>query len=293
MSTGVKSLTRISFCLLAPVFLAGCLAVPVSVEPQVQEGRKFTDAELDFIQLGTTSRQDVIRHLGTPTIWLAEQQILVYGLREVESTGVFWFAGAGLTGTGGLVQGETKNAILFALNGEGAVIRRGRVAVDRGETWLGAALEWSRAEKLGVEPPHDYFVQEIPTREQNLVYFYRPRDFQYFLPLGPPAKELPFGVATFADIRLDTELVGQVQWRSYVVVRVPQGDYEFVVNPDTDYVTNPGLYRSQSIRISVGPGTVAFVDVAIRAGKGTIEPILVQRPHHQALAAIRELREAR
>jgi hypothetical protein len=292
MSTGVKNLARVAFYLIAPVFLAGCLAVPVSVEPGVLEGRKFTDSELDFVQPGTTSRMDVIRHLGTPTIWLAEQQILVYGLREVESTGVFWFASAGLTGAGGLVQGETKKAILFALNGEGTVMRRGRVSVDRGETWLGAALEWSRAEKLEVERPHDHFVQETPTTERNLVYFYRPRDFQHFLPLVPPAKELPSGVATFADIRLDTGLVGQIQWQSYLVVRVPQGDYEFVVDPDTDYVTNPGLYRSQTIRISVAPGTVTFVDVAIRAGKGTIEPVLVQRPYHQALAAIKELRES-
>ena len=292
MSPCVKTVVKLFFCLLAPVFVAGCAIVPVSVETRVLEGRPFTDSQLDFIQLGATTRLDVIGNVGMPTIWLTEQRILVYGLRKVEPVGALWLIGAGYGGIGGLIVGETREAIFFVLDDDDIVTHWGRASVNRGETWLSAAVEWSRSEGLEIQTARDRFVEETPTTDRSLIYFYRPRDYQHFLPFVPPAIKVGPGVAKFADIRLDNELVGQIRWQSYVVVQVSPGVHEFVVDPDTDDVVNPGNYRSETIRLNVEPGTVTFVDVGIQAGYGVIEPILVQRPYSEAIAAIEELRES-
>jgi hypothetical protein len=261
------------------------------MKPRVLEGRPFTDSQIGFVQIGATTRRDVIGNVGRPTIWLAEQRILIYGLRKVEPVGALWFIGAGYSGAGGLIVGETREAIFFVLDGDDIVTHWGRASVNRGETWLSAAVEWSRSEGLEIQTPRDRFVEETPTTDRSLIYFYRPRDYQHFLPFVPPAKKVPW-VAKFADIRIDNELVGQIRWQSYVVVEVSPGVHEFVVDPDTDDVVNPGSYRSKRIRLDVEPGSVTFVDVGIQAGYGVIEPILVQRPHSEAISAIEKLRES-
>ena len=288
----LTSLVRSALHLLLPVLVAGCVATPVAVEPRVLEGRPFTDAQLDFVRPGATTRQDVIASIGRPTIWLAEQRILVYGLRKVAPVGTLWFIGAGPGGAGGVVEGETREAIFFALDGDSVVMRCGRASVDRGQTWLGAALDWTRAEGLEVQSARGRFVEEAPTAESSLIYFYRPRDYQHVLPLVPPAAALPQGVATFADIRLGNQLVGQIRRQSYAVVRVSPGAHEFVVDPDTDDVANPGIYRSKAIRLNIEPGTTTFIEVGVEAGQGVVVPVLARRSYADAMATIVNLRES-
>lgn len=277
--------------LVASLFLAGCV-IPVPVERAVLEGKPFADSELDFLGTGSTTRREVIDHLGDPTLWLSAQRILVYGLRRVE-TGVLWFIGAGPgAALGGLEKGESREAVFMVLDDEDVVTHWGRAAVRRGETWLSAATEWAGSKALPVPQARGRFVEETPGRQQGLVYFYRPRDYQYFLPLVPPAGKMPPGIADYADIRQDGKLLGQIRWQSYVAVRVPPGTCSFEVNADTDYVVNPGNYRSKTIRLDIAPQSVTFVDVGIRAGLGTIEPVLVSRPRSEAIEAIQGLRES-
>jgi len=279
------------FCLIASIFLASCVAIPVPAERTVLDGRRFTDSDLDFVQSGTAARPEVVGRFGNPTIWLPEQHLLVYGLRQVE-TGMLWFIGAGLSGAGGLVEGETKEALYLVLDDEDIVTCWGRAPVRRGETWLSAATEWAASRTIDIPQARDRFVEETPTTKQSLIYFYRPRDYLHFLPLVPPAKKVLPGVASYADILKDGTLVGQIRWRSYVVVRVPPGAYTFAIDPDTDDVANPEKYRSAAIRLDVAPETATFVDVGIQAGRGIIEPILVKRSRREAILAIEELRES-
>lgn len=266
--------------------------VPVPLEPRTTEGRQFADSDLQFIEPGVTARTRLIEELGQPTIWLAEQRVMVYGLRKVDAVGALWFLGAGYRAAGGLVEGETKEGIFIALDGDEIVSNWGRRTVSRGETWLTAATEWSRSASSGLKPTLDHFVEQAPTADESLVYFYRPRDFQHYLPLVAPARKLPADVAEFADIRLDDKLVGQIRWQSYVLVRVPPGPHEFTVDPDTDFVVNPGLYSSAAISLHIAPGTATFVDVGIEAGRGVIKPILAERPRADAISIIEKLRES-
>ena len=279
------------FYLIASIFLAGCAAIPVPMEPVMLEGKRFTETELDFIRPGATMRQEIADKLGNPTLWLAAQHTLVYGLRQAE-TGTAWFMGAGLAGAGGLVQGETKEAVFLVLDNEDVVTHWGRAPVDHGETWLSAATEWAASQAIEIPGALDHFVPETPARGQALVYFYRPRDYQHFLPLVPPAGKLPLGLANYADIFEDGKLAGQIRRQSYVKVRVPPGVHSFSVTADTDYVVNPEIYRSATIRLDVADETVMFVEVGIVAGLGKIEPLLVERIPDEATRAIEGLRES-
>ena len=282
---------RPHFCLIASIFLAGCVAIRVPVEQAALDGKRFTDSDLDFVRLGTTERSEVIDNLGSPTVWLSEQRILVYGLRRVES-GVLWFIGAGLSGAGGLVEGEAREAVYVVLDDKDVVTNWGRETVEHCETWLSAATEWAGSRNLVIPQAHGQFVEETPTTDQSYVYFYRPRDYQHYLPFVPPAKNVSLGVAKYADISQDGNLVGQIRWQSYVVIRVPPGTHTFEINPDTDCVVNPENYRSAKIQLDVAPATATFIDLGIKAGHGTIEPILVNRPRSAAISVIEKLRES-
>ena len=279
--------------ILVAMCLAGCIVIPVPTEPTILEGRPLTDCDLEFVRSENLSRQRILERLGPPTIWLHNQRTLVYGLRIVEETGGIWFIGAGLgAAAGGLVKGETKEAVFFVLDSDDTMTHWGRSSVGKGKTWLSAALEWAQSIGLKLRQPSSQFIEEWPSSEQSYVFFYRPRDYQYYLPLAPPANKLLFGVADFVDLRLPNDLVGQLRWQTYTVARIPPGVHKFVVNPDTDYVTNPMNYRNAAIQLDLAPGTVAYVEVGVEAGLGIIEPKLFQRNRAEALAVIQQLRES-
>lgn len=274
--------------------MVSCIATPVPVEQKVLEGKRFTDADLQFVRTGVTARNDITSYLGQPTIWLRAQRTLIYGLREVAGTGWFWLlAGPGVAGPGGVIESENKEAVLFVLSDREVLTDWGRMPVKRGQTWLAAALEWTQAAGVKIPQPRPTFDEEFPTGpEQSLVYFYRPLDYQYYLPFVAPAKRLPSGVADFVNIYRNGELVAQLRWQSYVSVAVSPGEHTFSINPDTDAVVNPELYRTASLRLSIEPQTTRFIAVGVEAGKGIVEPRLTEQSHDVAIEAIGTLRES-
>ena len=277
---------------LVTICLTACIALPLPTEPRILDGKIFTDSNLDFVRLENVSKQHILDNLGPPTIWLQDQSTLVYGIRRVVETGTLWFIGYGSAGAGGLIEGETKEAIYFVLDKDNTMIHWGRSSVSKGQTWLSAAAEWAQSIGIELPKPNSMFVEVLPSSEQCCVYFYRPRDYMYYLPLVPPASKLPFGVANFIDIFLSSELIGQLRLQTYFVVRVPPGTHNFFVNPDTDYVVNPNVYRSAKIQLDLVAGSISFVEVGIEAGHGIIEPKLFQRDRIEALKAIKELQES-
>lgn len=289
----VAPVTQVLWHILLAICLAGCIVIPVPTEPTILEGRPLTDRDLEFVRSANPSRQRILDNLGPPTIWLHDQRTLVYGLRKVEETGGIWFIGAGIgAAAGGLVKGETKEAVFFVLGSDDTMTHWGRSSVSKGETWLSAALAWAQSRGLKLQQPSLHFIEERPTPDQSYVFFYRPRDYQHYLPPAPPANKLLLGVADFVDLHLSTGLVGQLRWKTYTVVRIPPGVHKFVVNPDTDYITNPMSYRNAAIQLNLAPGSVTYVEVGVEAGLGIIEPKLLQRSRTEALAVIQQLRES-
>lgn len=273
--------------LLPCLLTAACVAVPVPVARDVIEGRQYTDAQLDFVEPGATTRSDVSAALGEPTIWLPDQRIMVYGLRRTGPLGMLIF----LPGNVAYVEREEREAVFVATDARGAVARRGRAPIDVRETWLTAALEWARTQGLDVRAPGDRFTEETPAPGESVIHVYRPRDYQHYLPLVPPAEGLLFGAAKFVDVRLDGRLVAQLQRGTYASIHAPPGAHVITVNPDTDDVGNASLHRTASIRVDAARGGTVFVDVGVRAGFGVIEPVLVLRDRSEALEAIAELRQ--
>jgi len=280
--------------ILLAMLVVSCIVIPVPVEQKVAEGRHFADSDLQFVQTGVTARNDIARYLGQPTIWLRAQHTLVYGLREVAGTGWVWLlASPAGTGTAGIIETENKEAIFFVLNDREVLTNWGRMPVKRGQTWLGAALEWSQAAGVKTPQPRQAFYAALPTApEQSLIYFYRPLDYQHYLPFVPPAKRLLSGVADFVNIYQNGELVGQLRYKSYLMVSLTPGEHTFSINPDTDDVVNPQLYRTARLTLSIAPQTNRFIEVGVEAGKGVIEPRLVERSHDEAIDAIGALRES-
>jgi hypothetical protein len=275
------------------ISLTACVAAPVSVERAELEGRRFSEADVEFVQTGVTTRADIIAKLGQPTILLAPQHALVYGLREVESTGMVWFLGTPGGAIGGLVTGESRQALLFILNCDDTVAHWGRTPVNRGKTWLQATLDWSLVEGVTLPQPRGRFSEESPASAgQALVYFYRPRDFQHYLLLGPSAERLAFGAVDFVNIYRNDQLVGQLRWKSYIAVYVSPGVHTFVISADTDDVSNPQLYLTTSFQMKLESRSTRFIDVGVEAGKGTIKPLIIERPRDEAMAVIGEFQES-
>jgi hypothetical protein len=275
------------------ISLTACVAAPVSVERAVLEGRRFSEEDVEFVQTGVTTQADIIAKLGQPTIWLAPQHTLVYGLREVESLGMVWFMGTPGGATGGLVTGESRQALLFILHSDDTVAHWGRTPVNRNKTWLQATLDWSLAEGLTLPQPRQRFSEDSPASvREALVYFYRPRDFQHYLLLGPSAERLAFGAVDFVNIYRDDQLVGQLRWKSYLAVQVSPGAHTFVISADTDDVSNPQLYLTTSFQMTLESRSTRFIDVGVEAGKGTIKPLVIERPRDEVMAVIGEFRES-
>lgn len=287
LSAAASVRARLLACLLPCLLTAACVAVPVPVTPEIVEGRPYADAQLEFIQPGATTRSDVSAALGEPTIWLPDQRVMVYGLRRTASPGLLVF----LPWNVGYVEREEREAVFVATDARGAVARRGRAPIDVRETWLTAALEWAKTQGLDVRAPGDRFTEETPAPDESVIHVYRPRDYQHYLPLVPPAEGLLFGASKFVDVRLDGRLVAQLQRGTYASIHALPGAHEIAVNPDTDDVGNASLHRTASIRVDPARGGSAFVDVGVRAGFGVIEPVLVLRDRSEALDAIAELRQ--
>jgi hypothetical protein len=283
-----------AFCMLPGLWLAACAVMPLESEQTILEGRRFSDSDLRFVSATLTTRAEIASRLGPATTWLPAQGVLVYGLRKTAGGQYAWFiaapSGAAAAGT---VQGEEREGIFFALDDRDIVTHWGRAQVKRGTTWLGAALEWSQAAGFALPGPRTAFVESPPTSAgQGTVYFYRPRDDQYYLPLLPPARQLPTGVADFVNIFLDGSLVAQLRCKSYVAVKVAPGELVFVLSADTDDVSNPGLYHDTDIRLSMAPMGSSFIEVRVEAGKGSIAPVTGNRSRNEAIGIIATLPES-
>ncbi len=285
-------LSKAFWCFLIALCASSCIVIPVPTKPKIIEGKNITDANLEFLQSENVSKQDILENLGPATLWLEDQRTLVYGLRRIKKTGTMVIAGGYYSGNMMTVKSETKEALFFVLDQNDTMKHWGRSSVGKDKTWLSGASEWAESKGIELPKPSSTFVEISTTPEQSYIYFYRPRDYQYHIASSKPAKKLPAGIARFVNISLSNQLVGQLRWQTYIKIRIAPGSYTFIVDPDTDYIVNPNLYRSASISINPEPGSMTFVEVGVEAGHGIIEPKLSQRTHTEAFEVIKELKES-
>jgi hypothetical protein len=178
----------------------------------------------------------------------------VYGLLKTAKVGAFWIIAlpAPPAMVGGVVHPVEREALYIVFDQSDAVVDWGRGKVSKGVTWLSAALDWSRSRHLKLPEPRKEFVEIAPAAEQSVIYFYRPRDIQHLFPGFPPAESILFGLEPFAEVYLDSALLGQLRRKSYLAIPLHAGIYDFLVVPYMDY--NPELqYRSADIQITLQP----------------------------------------
>ena len=82
---------------LAP-FASGCVILPIPIPSETH--LEFMGREaVDFIEVGKSSRDDVLDNLGSPTVLSSEPSIWIYSIREYQSTG--WRVCGAVIGLGG------------------------------------------------------------------------------------------------------------------------------------------------------------------------------------------------
>jgi hypothetical protein len=273
--------------------LGACLVLPVPISERMLAGRQLVESELGFLERRPTTRDDVAKQLGPATIWLESQRTAVYGLVKTAKTGVFWIIALphprGMVG--GVVHRVEREALYIVFDQSDTVADWGRGKVAKGVTWLSAALDWSKSRDLKLPEPREEFVEIAPGAEQSVIYFYRPRDIQHLFPGFPPAESIFLGMLDpFAEVYLESALLGQLRRKTYLAIPLYAGTYDFRVVPYMDY--NPELqYRSASIQMTLQAGLVYFVNIEIETGKGFIGPVISQRSRDEAMPLLKALRE--
>jgi len=123
--------------------MVGCVAVPIPQgEGEVTEGREITAEGARAIEIGRTSRGEVLDRLGEPAAIWAEQRVFVYAWDRVHMK-LLWAAGGGYSGAVGVLDVPTHYMLLLQFDLNDRVSRAERCvrpALTRYGTFL---REWA------------------------------------------------------------------------------------------------------------------------------------------------------
>ena len=115
--------TRSCLLVAAILMLSGCIAVPLpSGEFGAVDGNEVVDLELSKLQLGTSTKTEVISILGQPTIDINEYTAFVYAwLMNEHNLVVVTY------GMGGLINVYNSENRLLAFNKDDQLVAKGKV----------------------------------------------------------------------------------------------------------------------------------------------------------------------
>ncbi|MDP3420531.1 MAG: hypothetical protein Q8R61_08150 [Thiobacillus sp.] len=104
MDNKMKSHRSLLLLLLAAItlYLYGCVIPIPTPENKVLAGTPVTEEQLAFIQLGETTKENVLARLGEPQIVWEDAHIFVYEW-EVRHGVLLWAVGAGYSGAFGAI----------------------------------------------------------------------------------------------------------------------------------------------------------------------------------------------
>ncbi len=88
-------------CALLSLLWLGCLAAPMRVPTHTQgPSGKHANTDLSFLRIGSTTREDVVQHLGWADSQLKNDRLFLARWRDSKWV-VAWAVGGGYSGTGG------------------------------------------------------------------------------------------------------------------------------------------------------------------------------------------------
>jgi len=94
---------RVALGAATALVVSGCVGVlpqPVSAT-KVESGRKLSAADVAFIQIGQTTRTEVVAQLGTNYLTLPQQRALAYSWEMKGGGWIWWWCVAGYGGAAG------------------------------------------------------------------------------------------------------------------------------------------------------------------------------------------------
>jgi hypothetical protein len=147
-------LTRIASITLTFFCCAGCVAVPVhtatkTVSVSGATGKKL---ELDFIKIGSTSREEVLQKLGWVDTGVKNDRLFV-GRWADSSWGVVWAAGGGYSGAAGWNRSWTMHTLVLEFNEQGVTEKMSFVSDEELASALDERLSKGPAGLLDLATP--------------------------------------------------------------------------------------------------------------------------------------------
>lgn len=120
---------------LISLFLTGCLVIPTP-EHTLLEGRgQINEADMLFLELGKTTRDEILLRFGEPDLILNQDRIMIYHWSVSHG---YWFVGAYYSGAGGPIPKDylfmiefDENGVLNRLEKIGSFLKTAQARIDQ------------------------------------------------------------------------------------------------------------------------------------------------------------------
>ena len=272
-------------CALLGLFIAGCVAVPVSFGPAEAPlaGKRVKEEEVAAVAAVGKSRSEVVSSLGKPTMELREPRILVYPWIERKADWQILTVGGA-----GTVTAQEGWALLVAFDDDGHVTHAGLVTLKLSEAINTVARSWAEQRGIASWPPETAFVAASPPSGKALIYVLRTVPAVTLMTVLGAGSSWPLPVAVAIDGQYFSELDNQV----YVAVTAEPGRHTLVADavPPYRFVNAPHL--PAALALDTRPNKVYFVELTCTSGTGSVDTTLTQKSEAEALAVVKDFRPA-
>jgi len=250
----------------------GCIIIPVP-EREVLAGHKITDENTAFIQPGITTRNDVMRGLGQPSLEFEDQRIVAYTWEMFMG----YFAWGAWFQNWNIEMGKPY-VLLIAFDGNDRVVRFETKARWPFDTIQEHALKWAQREGLNIPiPPTEFTVKEIPSG-QSVIYIYRSARW------GPPFY-FPLTVT------IDSKQVAELTKGRYREAILAPGFHTISVKPGPSGRLKPyeNIKPVPPFSFVALPDTAYYLEVETGSGFGGLDFPLRIRAQDNALPVLKTL----
>lgn len=118
--------------------------VPVPTrEDKLLTGKPVTEAQLAFLTINVTTKQEVTEHLGAPNFIWEDRQVFTYNW-EMRQGILFWMAGTATAGTAGVDDIPRRYALLIQFDDSGRVQRFERAIWPLSQSYADFLRDWVR-----------------------------------------------------------------------------------------------------------------------------------------------------
>ena len=128
------------------ILVSGCIVPIPTPNGPITGGIEVRQADLAFLQPGNTTKEEVLQHLGQPTIIWRDENTLIY--RWVQTMGLlFWGVTSGYSGAFGAMEIKADYAYLVRFDATDHFISSETVRTPRSKAFGKFLLDWRDAQR--------------------------------------------------------------------------------------------------------------------------------------------------